>query len=78
MDQLVVDFYCPELKLAIEVDGSSHFEKDQILYDIERENYIKSFGIQFLRITNEDVHTAIESVLAQISDKVIKLKNAAP
>ncbi len=81
IDQLVVDFYCSELKLAIEVDGSSHFEKDQILYDIERENYIKSFGIQFLRITNEDVYTGIESVLAQISDKVIKLnkmKNAAP
>ena len=45
VDQFVIDSYCPEIKLAIEIDGSSHFDKDQIPYDIERENYIKSFGI---------------------------------
>ncbi|MFA5070711.1 MAG: endonuclease domain-containing protein [Patescibacteria group bacterium] len=40
----VIDFYCPKLKLAIEVDGLSHFTKDTIEYDKRREEYIKSFG----------------------------------
>jgi len=49
-------------------------DEDQIPYDIERENYIKSFGIQFLRFTNNEVYNNIESVLMQISKKVIELR----
>lgn len=75
IDQFVVDFYCPEIKLAIEVDGKSHFKEDQIPYDIERENYIKSFGIHFLRFTNEEVYKNIDSVLTQISLMVKDLKS---
>ena len=48
----VVDFYCPKLKLALEVDGESHFTKEAVEDDKRREEYIKSFGIRFLRVTN--------------------------
>ena len=76
IDQFVLDFYCPDLKLAIEIDGKSHLNKDQIPYDIERQNYIKSFGIQFLRFTNDDVYNNIESVLTQISCRIKDLKRS--
>jgi len=41
----IVDFYCPELKLAIEVDGDSHFTDDAEEADRVRENEIESYGI---------------------------------
>src|SRR4030067_599652 len=62
VDQYVLDFYCPRLKLAIEVDGDSHFEKDSKEYDKIRQEYIEAFGILFLRFTNDDVYKNIDGV----------------
>jgi len=78
IDQFVIDFYCAEIKLAVEVDGNSHLSKDQIPYDIERQNYIKSFRIHFLRFSNDEVYNNIDSVLTQISNKIKALKNTSP
>jgi len=48
-----LDFYCPELKLAIEMDGNSHFlSRDVVEYDRDRQNHIEALGISFLRFTN--------------------------
>jgi very-short-patch-repair endonuclease len=50
----VLDFYCPRLRLAIEIDGDSHFiNQDIIDYDKERQAYIENLGIEFLRYKNE-------------------------
>lgn len=62
----IVDFYCPKLKLAIEVDGATHSTFDEIRYDKHRQKYIESFGIKFLRFTNIDIYENIEGVLAAI------------
>lgn len=62
----VVDFYCPKLKLAIEVDGDSHFYPGAQEYDQKRQKYIESFGIRFLRCTNTDVYENIDGVLEEI------------
>ena len=70
----IVDFYCPELKLALEIDGESHFTKEAIIYDKKREEYIKQFGIHFLRVTNDDVFEDLESVIGRIGTFVCKLK----
>jgi very-short-patch-repair endonuclease len=43
----VIDFYCPEKKLAIEVDGGSHFVEEAEAYDGERQSVIEQFGIRF-------------------------------
>ena len=51
--QFVVDFYCTELKLAIEIDGESHFQDGAQEYDQERQAFIESVGIRFLRFTNK-------------------------
>lgn len=54
VDHFVIDFYCPELKLAIELDGSIHDIPEQKEYDVVRQKYIEKFGIRFVRITNEE------------------------
>ncbi len=64
----VVDFYCPASKLSIELDGDSHFQNDAEKYDIGRQSNIESVGIRFLRFTNFDVQTNLNSVLKKILD----------
>ena len=51
----VVDFYCPKVKLAIEVDGDYHKSRNMKEYDPKRQNFIESFGVKFLRFSNEEV-----------------------
>ena len=63
----VIDFYCPEKKLAIEIDGDSHFNPKAKQYDKEREEYIKSFGVIFLRFTNKDITENINGVIEVVS-----------
>ena len=63
----VIDFYCPELKLAIEVDGDSHYTEDTFLSDRERQSLIEDFGIQFLRFTNREIYENLEGVLLKIA-----------
>ena len=55
VDHFVIDFYCPELKLAIEVDGESHNNPEQSVYDIKRQKYLENFNIKFVRIKDEDI-----------------------
>ena len=55
VDQFVIDFYCPKLKLAIEIDGSIHNEPGQKEYDVKRQEHLETFGIKFLRLTNEEI-----------------------
>ncbi|HEY9667053.1 MAG TPA: DUF559 domain-containing protein [Coleofasciculaceae cyanobacterium] len=45
VDQFVLDFYSPEIKLAIGIDGESHFQEEAIQYDEERQIFIESAGI---------------------------------
>lgn len=67
----VVDFYCPELRLVIEVDGPAHFiNKEVLLYDKERQKYIESLNIKVLRFTNTDVYNNIDGVLESIFHRI--------
>lgn len=55
VDHYVIDFYCPELKLAIELDGSVHDKPDQKEYDAYRQEYLEKYDITFLRVTNDEL-----------------------
>ena len=66
IDGYVVDFYCPELRLAIEIDGGYHFTPDVIEYDQQRQDYIEAYDIRFLRFTNEEIYEDINKVLSVI------------
>ncbi|MEA5598966.1 endonuclease domain-containing protein [Rivularia sp. UHCC 0363] len=74
VDKFVIDFYSPILKLAIEIDGESHFMEGAAEYDRERQTYIESFGIKFVRFTNNDVYNNLDGVLETIALKVRELR----
>ena len=69
----VIDFYCPKLKLAIELDGASHDTNEMNIYDKGREEVIKTFGIIFIRFRNEEVYSNLKAVLDTIKEKVKEL-----
>jgi very-short-patch-repair endonuclease len=58
----IADFYCPELKLVIEVDGDSHSSADAQTYDAIRNDFMVSLGITTLRFTNDEVMHNIEGI----------------
>ena len=60
----IADFYIPNLKLVIEVDGSSHFGREQ--YDRQRDLYMERKGYRILRFTNTEVFNATEEVVRNI------------
>ena len=74
MTYFVVDFYCPRLKLAIEIDGPTHLPEEQIEYDSLRQSEIEKLKIQFLRFTNEHVYDDMTHVLESIRGKVMELR----
>ena len=51
----IVDFYCAKAQLVIELDGSQHFEPEEIQKDADRTAFLESYGIQVIRIPNNDV-----------------------
>ena len=66
VEKYVIDFYCPEIKLAIEVDGDTHESEEEILYDKNRQEEIENFGISFLRYKNEKIFGNIDKVILKI------------
>ncbi len=62
----IVDFYCPKKRLAIEVDGDSHYTAEGELHDQIREEYISSFNIITLRFDNDEVYYNIDGVVEEI------------
>ena len=66
IDNFIVDFYCPDLRLAIEIDGATHSDKED--YDRIRQNNLENFGVRFLRFYDHDVKENIEGVLVCICD----------
>ena len=74
VDQYVIDFFAPELKIAIESDGSIHELADQKEYDKARQEYLESFGITFMRITNKELLANPNKAFARIKQEIRKLK----
>ena len=64
----IVDFYCPKLKLVIEVDGASHFTPEGMEYDKARTDILKGYGLTVIRFTNDEVNNHFEGVCQQIED----------
>ncbi len=63
LGSFVLDFYCHDILLGIELDGSQHMELDQKLYDQERENFLKEKGIRLIRFWNNEILENLEGVL---------------
>jgi len=66
INNFIVDFYCPKLKLVIEVDGDSHFTDSGLVYDEERTRILEGYGLRVIRFTNDEVLQNFEGVCEQI------------
>ena len=69
----VVDFYCPEEKLIVELDGEVHFNEEAIKYDTERTEYLESLGLKVIRFENNEVLKNTEYVLTKVKEYFNKL-----
>ena len=66
INNYIVDFYCPQVKLIIEVDGKTHNEVTSNAKDFERDLFLRSSGYTVLRFTNIEIMNEIEYVLSEI------------
>ena len=70
IDMYILDFYCPQIKLCIELDGSTHNIKENKEYDKTRDEYLKSKNIKTLRFWNSEIEKNIDAVLEKIKSKL--------
>ena len=66
----IVDFYCPEQSLVIEIDGDSHADAAQIVKDKQREKYLQSLGLRVIRYINDDVVKNLDGVLEGLAERL--------
>lgn len=66
LGRYIVDFYCAEAQLVIELDGSQHYEETQRQEDALRDNYLRDLGITVVRYSNIDVNRNFDGVCADI------------
>ena len=71
VDIFVLDFYCHELKLAIEVDGEIHLSTEAREYDEGRTYELEKYGIKILRFTNKEIYENLDNV----QDSILKIIN---
>lgn len=64
----ILDFFCPKIRLAIELDGNQH--KDAVVYDKERENFMKDKDITTIRFWNDEVLNNLENVIKIIYKEI--------
>ena len=66
----IVDFYCPEQSLVIEVDGDSHADADQMLKDQLRDRYFQSLGLRVIRYFKDDMMKNLDGVLEDVAKRL--------
>ncbi|GJQ60843.1 MAG: hypothetical protein SCALA701_36440 [Candidatus Scalindua sp.] len=76
VDEFIVDFYCHELMLAIEIDGSSH--NDTYDYDMNRQTKLQDLGVTFIRFQDVDVKKNMVGVLGALKNKIEEIAKDIP
>jgi very-short-patch-repair endonuclease len=70
----ILDFYCPTVKLAVELDGGQHNQSDNKEHDASRSDFLKAQGIDVMRFWDNEVLFDIQSVLSTLALKVTPLQ----
>ena len=70
----ILDFYCPELKLCIELDGAGHYNSEGLQHDYVRDKYLSELGIRVLRFENLAVLKMQPVMLAEIEAVIAELR----
>jgi very-short-patch-repair endonuclease len=74
----ILDFYCPECRLAVELDGQTHFNPMSWEHDCRRTEYLKKLNIRVLRFENRDVFECPDWVLQEISSHLTDSSAGSP
>ena len=69
-----MDFYCSKLKLIIEIDGGSHLDKKDILYNTCRTEVLEKYGLKVLRFWNNDVLNGVDIIGEIINNEIEKIE----
>ncbi len=75
VDHFIIDFFCQELYLGIELDGYSHFLEEKAVYDIQREYRLNTLGVEIIRFWDDEIFDDLENVLRVIEDAVLFKKS---
>ena len=78
IDSYILDFYCPELKLCIEVDGQSHDTEATVLYDTKRTVGLATHGVTVVRLRNEHIGEQPDgawSLIVAAVDEAIRVRS---
>jgi very-short-patch-repair endonuclease len=75
IDNYIVDLFCHELMLCIEIDGCSHDLSDVAKNDQVRQHRLETLGVRFMRINDRDIKKDIGNVVTAIAAVVAELKN---
>ena len=70
LGKYIADFYSAEAKLVIELDGSQHYEKDNVIKDAERTAFLEKYGLTVIRIANNEIFKNFRGVCEYIDDAV--------
>ena len=74
ISSFIVDFYCHEARLVIEVDGSQHYTEQGLAYDRDRTAILERQFIQVIRFTNQEIEQRFIEVCNQIDNKIQQRK----
>ena len=70
IDNFIVDFYCHQARLVIEIDGSQHYTTDGRIHDAARTEILEKYGLFVLRFSNKDVDENFKNVCHMIDNTV--------
>ena len=70
LGKYIADFYCTKAGLVIELDGSQHYEDEQLARDMERTAFLEGYNIQVLHIPNNEIFKHFEGVCTYIDNAV--------
>ena len=74
----IVDFYCHELGLVLELDGSQHNTEDGRVYDVERTKFLEALGLKVVRYWNYELLRDNDIVLEDLWGVCLELKSTSP
>ena len=66
----ILDFFCPDALLAIELDGSQHGKEENVVKDRERDSFLNSKGIEVARYSNYAIHTNFEGIKRDVLSRL--------
>ena len=77
LGKYIVDFYCAEAKLVVELDGSGHYSEAGKQYDAERTAFLEEYGLTAIRIPNSEIHNNFRGICDYI-DHTVKQSLSQP